>query len=78
LASGSNDTTVRIWNVSTKQPSLNSVFKAHESWVRSLRWTLDQTILATTSTDGLISLWSVPRKYHIQMDAGAAGGQDNV
>jgi WD40 repeat protein len=66
LASGSCDSTVRIWNVSTKQPSLNAVFKAHESWVRALCWTLDQQILATTSTDGLISLWSVPRKYHIQ------------
>jgi len=67
LASGSNDTHVRIWNVSTKEPTLNHVFHAHDSWVRSLCWTLDQQILITTSTDGLISLWSVPTKYHIKL-----------
>lgn len=69
LASGSHDTHVFIWNVSTQRPTLNAKFKAHEAWVRSLCWTQDQQILASASTDGLITCWSVPKKYHIVVES---------
>ncbi|KAF4676763.1 Telomerase protein component 1 [Perkinsus chesapeaki] len=64
LASGGADTTIRIWHVSAKLPSLAYKFVAHESWVRSLCWKQDRTMLITASTDGLIALWNVPREYH--------------
>lgn len=64
LASGSSDCNIRIWNVSSTNPTLNCHFRAHESWVRTLAWTEDMQMLASGSTDGLISLWAVPRKYH--------------
>jgi len=64
LASGASDCSVRIWNASAKQPTLNSHFRAHESWIRCLYWTDDRQLLATASTDGLVSLWQVPKKYH--------------
>merc|ERR1711988_30489 len=47
LASGASDCSVRIWNASVKQPTLNSHFKAHESWVKALYWTDDRQLLAT-------------------------------
>ena len=67
LASVSSDATCRIWNISTKKCSLSTVFKAHEAWVRDVVFNKDNTFLYTASTDGLVSIWKVPRKYHIRI-----------
>ncbi|CAJ1369341.1 unnamed protein product [Effrenium voratum] len=68
LASGSADCTVRVWNVSSIQsPCLLAVFRAHESWVRQVRWFSQpgkgrgkKRLLVTCSTDGRIALWAPP------------------
>lgn len=65
-ATVSSDMSVRIWNISAKKPSLNCVFKAHESWVRDCVFAKDNQYLYTCSTDGLVSLWVVPKKYRIK------------
>lgn len=67
LATVSSDTTCRIWNISTKKCSLNTVYKAHDTWVRDCVFSKDNSMLYTASTDGLISLWRVPKKYHIKI-----------
>ncbi|CAE7314253.1 unnamed protein product [Symbiodinium natans] len=68
LASGSADCTVRVWDTSSiTVPSLLAVFKAHDSWVKQVRW-LNQPgkgrgkkrLLVTCSTDGRIAVWAPP------------------
>lgn len=65
LASSSKDCEIRIWNPSSKAPTLNAKFSAHEAWVKDIQWMLDQSVLFTASTDGLIFGWHVPSKYHL-------------
>lgn len=66
LASASADCTVRVWNTTNVQlPSLLSVFRAHDSWVRQVRWFTQpgkglgrKRLLVTCSTDGSVSIWA--------------------
>jgi len=68
LASASADCTVRVWNATNVQsPSLLSVFRAHDSWVRQVRWFTQpgkglgrKRLLVTCSTDGSVSIWAPP------------------
>jgi len=66
LATAASDTTVRVWNVSSKKCTLNFVIqKAHASWVRDCLFDFSNQFLFSASTDGLVSLWRVPAKYAI-------------
>lgn len=66
LASASADCTVRVWNVTSIQSSsLLAVFRAHDSWVRQVRWFSSKgrgrkRLLVTCSTDGEVSIWAPP------------------
>jgi len=68
LASGSADCTVRVWDASSiAVPSLLAVFKAHDSWVRQVRWFNQpgngrgkKRLLVTCSTDGRVAVWAPP------------------
>lgn len=70
LVSGSSDCHARVWGVvELDAPMLLCVFSAHDTWIRSLRWTSilnpthgDVSGIASASTDGTVSFWSTPKK----------------
>ncbi|KAI9146507.1 WD40-repeat-containing domain protein [Paraphysoderma sedebokerense] len=55
LASGSGDTTVRIWDLDTETPK--ATLKSHKSWVLCVAWAPDCKTLASGSMDSTIQLW---------------------
>ncbi|XP_053609022.1 notchless protein homolog 1 [Plodia interpunctella] len=55
LASGSGDTTVRFWDLSTQTPL--HVCKGHSNWVLCISWSPDGTKLASACKQGKIILW---------------------
>jgi len=75
LATVGRDSTVRIWNVAPSKAafkaSLQTSFKAHEAWVRDCCFSRDNMILFTCSTDGLVSMWKVPKRFHIRLEEDA-------
>ncbi|KAL9124374.1 MAG: hypothetical protein Q9217_006293 [Psora testacea] len=56
LATGSGDTTARVWDCDTGTPI--HTLKGHTSWVLVVSWSPDDTILATGSMDNSIRLWN--------------------
>uniref|UniRef100_A0A7S0FBY3 Uncharacterized protein n=1 Tax=Pyrodinium bahamense TaxID=73915 RepID=A0A7S0FBY3_9DINO len=67
LASGSKDCEVRIWIPDLQNPVLLKRFVAHEAFIRDLHFAVDQTLLYTCSTDGMIFAWGVPQKWRYKM-----------
>ncbi|MEO1286910.1 MAG: WD40 repeat domain-containing protein, partial [Chloroflexota bacterium] len=57
VASGSNDATVRIWDMTTGEQL--TLLEEHTSPVRSVTFSLDNSILASAGEDGQIILWDV-------------------
>jgi WD40 repeat protein len=57
LASGSNDTTIRLWEVASG--SLVRTLSGHTSWVTSVAFSPDGRLLASGSYDATIKLWDV-------------------
>ncbi|KAJ2907609.1 ribosome assembly [Coemansia aciculifera] len=55
LASGSGDTTVRIWDLATETP--RHTLKGHKNWVLSISWSPDGKTLASGSMDNTVRLW---------------------
>uniref|UniRef100_A0A224YTL0 Microtubule binding protein ytm1 n=1 Tax=Rhipicephalus zambeziensis TaxID=60191 RepID=A0A224YTL0_9ACAR len=55
LASGSGDTTVRFWDLSTQTP--HHTCKAHKNWVLCVTWAPDGKKLASGCKNGQIFLW---------------------
>ncbi|XP_067866768.1 notchless protein homolog 1 [Heterodontus francisci] len=55
LASGSGDTTVRFWDLSTETPHFTS--KGHKHWVLSIAWSPDGKKLASGCKNSQILLW---------------------
>nr|XP_005583512.1 PREDICTED: notchless protein homolog 1 isoform X1 [Macaca fascicularis] len=55
LASGSGDTTVRFWDLSTETPHFTC--KGHRHWVLSISWSPDGKKLASGCKNGQILLW---------------------
>jgi ribosome assembly protein 4 len=55
LASGSGDTTVRLWDLNTQLPQCEC--KGHRSWVLSVAWSPDARMIASGDKDGAIMLW---------------------
>lgn len=55
LASGSGDTTVRLWDLNTSTPQ--HTFTAHRAWVLCLAWSPDGVYIASGDMNGLMWLW---------------------
>lgn len=55
LASGSGDTTVRLWDLSTQTPMFTC--NGHRNWVLTLAWSPDALKLASGCKNGEINLW---------------------
>ena len=58
LASGSNDDTVRLWDVATRQ-QIGDPLTGHTGWVISVAFSPDGKTLASGSTDDTVRLWNV-------------------
>uniref|UniRef100_A0A5S6QHV3 WD_REPEATS_REGION domain-containing protein n=1 Tax=Trichuris muris TaxID=70415 RepID=A0A5S6QHV3_TRIMR len=56
LASGSGDTTVRFWDLSTEMPQFTC--KGHNNWVLCLSWSPDGLKLASGCKSGNIIVWN--------------------
>ncbi|KAJ7143935.1 WD40-repeat-containing domain protein [Mycena epipterygia] len=57
LASGSDDKTIRVWNVSTGEKE--RTFSGHSAWVRSVIFSPNGSRIASGSDDGTIRIWNV-------------------
>jgi WD40 repeat protein len=55
LASGSRDTTIKLWDMKTGQ--LIRTLEGHNDYVNSVNFNQDGTILASGSYDNTIKLW---------------------
>ncbi|XP_078483724.1 notchless protein homolog 1 [Ciona intestinalis] len=55
LASGSGDTTVRFWDLSTETPHYTC--KSHRHWVLCIEWSPDGRTLASGCKNGQVCLW---------------------
>ena len=62
LASGSQDSTIKLWDVATKE---NITTLRHTHWVRSVAFSSDSKILASGAHDGTIRLWDIATKENI-------------
>ncbi|MBE9566062.1 MAG: hypothetical protein IMF16_04870, partial [Proteobacteria bacterium] len=58
LASGSDDETVRIWEVSSGR--CLRTLRGHTDWVRSVAFSPDGRLLASGSDDETVKIWAMP------------------
>ncbi|MEU7454234.1 WD40 repeat domain-containing protein, partial [Streptosporangium roseum] len=58
LATGSDDETVRLWDVATRTP-VGRPLTGHTDSLQSVAFSPDGKILATGSDDGTVRLWQL-------------------
>ena len=55
LASGSGDSTIRLWNLDSQAPKFT--LKGHTNWVLCIAWSSDNVFLASGGMDSTVRLW---------------------
>lgn len=55
LASGSGDTTIRLWDLATETPQYTCI--GHRQWVLCVSWSPDSKKLASSCKNGEIRIW---------------------
>ena len=55
LASGSGDSTLRFWDLTTETPHFEC--KGHTNWVLALAWAPNETKVAAGDKSGAILIW---------------------
>ena len=76
IASGSNDRTVRLWDVATG--AHRHTLTGHTGWVESVVFSPDGTTLASGSTDKTVRLWDVATGAHQHTLTGHTGWVESV
>lgn len=64
VATGSEDTTVRIWDTDTGE--CLTILKGHDNWVWSVAFSYDDRLLASGSNDQMVKIWDVSKGECIQ------------
>jgi len=64
LASGSEDHTIRFWNVETGEPSMNPL-AVHEHWVMGVAFSPDGQTFASVSLDGTVYLNNITARLSL-------------
>lgn len=59
LATGSGDSTVRLWDIHTETPRFT--LRGHRDWVLCTGWSPDGRMLATGGKDGTLFVWDAVR-----------------
>jgi WD40 repeat protein len=60
LASGSNDNTIKIWDIESKNEEATLV--GHSNYVYSVSFSPDGSKLASGSNDSTIKIWDIKSK----------------
>ena len=76
LASGSNDNTVKLWDVATRKNT--ATFNGHSDQVYSVAFNNDASILASGSKDKTIILWNVATEEPIHLLTGHTDPVNNL
>ncbi len=76
LASGSDDTTVRLWDAATG--ALVRTLEGHTDWVRSVAFSPDGRLLASGSWDNTVRLWDAATGQLVGMLAEHTMGVNSV
>ena len=63
LASGSDDTAIKLWDVNTQRNI--ATFEGHTAWVHSVAYSPDGKTLASGSDDKTVKLWDVNTQRNI-------------
>lgn len=76
LASGSEDSTVRLWDAATG--SCRGTLKGHSTWVKTITFSPDGQLVASGSADSTVRLWdTMTRSCHRRL-VGHSGGVNVV
>ena len=78
LATGSADSTVRLWDVATGRPRRAAPDRPHRRRVRRWRSARTGSTLATASADDTVRLWDVADRPQTRLGQPSTGHTDAV